>query len=149
MQLAPWNQQTGTGQLDGDMNRFYMVNDTLAWAVGDGVYRLSGFASSVSAEDIATELPVTFDMEPVYPNPFSESATLEFELMQPADVRIEVIDILGRSVRTFPARNYAAGRWSESWDGRTDDGRRVAPGSYIFIVDTGNAIESKQVVLLE
>lgn len=148
-QLAPWNQQAGTGQLDGDMNRFYVVNDTLAWAVGDGVYRLSGFASSVSAEDIATEFPVTFDMKPVYPNPFSESATLEFELTRPADVRIEVIDILGRTVRTFPSRTYSAGRWSQIWDGRTADGRRVASGSYIFIVDTGNAIESKQVVFLE
>ncbi|NNF03573.1 MAG: T9SS type A sorting domain-containing protein [Rhodothermales bacterium] len=148
-QLAPYDPQTGLGQLDGDMNRFFMVNDTIAFAVGNRVYRLSGFATSVSTEDYAEEVPEVFSMEPMYPNPFSESTVLAFNLTQPSSVRVEIVDVLGRTVRTFAVRDYAAGTHSISWDGRSQNGTRVTSGTYLLLVDAAGAVESKQVVFLE
>jgi photosystem II stability/assembly factor-like uncharacterized protein len=147
---ATWAQlgQSGTSvSPDGIVNRFYTVNDTLSYAVGRRVYRLNLASGRMTGVESA-EVPESFILRPVYPNPFTESATLEYELMQAGDVRIRIIDQLGRTVRSFPRRSLPPGPYLERWDGRTDAGTRAAPGAYFIIVDIGSAVETKQVVFL-
>ncbi|MFO8100371.1 MAG: choice-of-anchor D domain-containing protein [Salinibacter sp.] len=45
-------------------------------------------------------VPDEFALEGTYPNPFSQSATLEMQLPKEADVTVEVYDVLGRQVKT-------------------------------------------------
>lgn len=40
-----------------------------------------------------------------YPNPFSSTATLEFDLPDAKNVSISIVDVTGRTVRNIPARN--------------------------------------------
>ncbi len=46
----------------------------------------------------------------VYPNPTAGRATLRLELSEPRDVRIDLVDALGRRVRTLADGAYAGGR---------------------------------------
>ena len=59
--------------------------------------------------DVASELPTTFELLGNYPNPFNPSTTISFDLPQTAEVTIEIIDMLGRSVMTLPAKQMEAG----------------------------------------
>ncbi|MCH8961007.1 MAG: DUF4397 domain-containing protein [Bacteroidetes bacterium] len=59
--------------------------------------------------DVAAELPTTFELLGNYPNPFNPSTTISFDLPQTAEVTVEVIDMLGRSVMTLPAKQMEAG----------------------------------------
>jgi hypothetical protein len=45
-------------------------------------------------------IPDEFALEGTYPNPFSQTATLEMQLPQKASVTVEVYDVLGRQVKT-------------------------------------------------
>jgi photosystem II stability/assembly factor-like uncharacterized protein len=146
-QLAPYNPTTGEGQLDGAMNRFYMVNDTLAYGVGKYLYKLTG-AGQVSTALEMVELPSPFRLDPSFPNPFSESTTLRYSIESGAQVSLRVIDMTGRMHRTYPPTYQERGQHEIVWDGRDDSGKKLPSGSYIFLVDIGSTVEMKQVVLI-
>ena len=68
-----------------------------------------------------------------YPNPFSESAIIQFTLSKNSDVRFEIYDITGKSVRSINAGSFAAGENSfviTRGDLRT--------GMYILRMNAGN-----------
>jgi hypothetical protein len=66
------------------------------------------------------------------PNPFSASTTVQFGLMAPAQVDIEVFDVTGRRVRRLESGVRPAGVHAVTWDGRSDDGIPVANGLYFI-----------------
>ena len=146
-QLGHYNPGNGQGQLDGAMNRFYVVNDTLAYGVGLRMYRLSTH-SALGTNLEATPLPEAFTLDSVYPNPFAEQATLPFTLHRASMVHVQVIDMLGRRHRTFPSRYLQPGVHEIIWDGTDEAGIRVPSGGYIFLVDIGESIETKRVVMV-
>ena len=45
-----------------------------------------------------------------YPNPVSGTTKIEFDLSEPAEVSVNVTDLLGRSVETLPYEMFGAGR---------------------------------------
>jgi parallel beta-helix repeat protein len=71
-----------------------------------------------------------------YPNP--SRGTVEFTLVLPAEaeVRWEVFDLQGRSLRS-ETRRFAAGRSVITWDGRTEDGTPTAAGVYLVHARVG------------
>ena len=147
-QLASYNPGTGNGQMDGAMNRFFVVNDSLAYGVGLRLYKLTTqSATSTSLE--ATPLPEAFTLDNPYPNPFSEQARLPYSLERASMVHFKVIDMLGREHRAFPSQYLQAGSYELVRDGRNEAGVRVAAGGYIFLVDIGESIETKRVVFVK
>lgn len=70
-------------------------------------------------------------LEPVIPNPASGAARIAWTLGRTAPVRIEILDVTGRRVRTLSDGVQAAGRHAVSWDGRDASGVQVPPGVYV------------------
>ena len=60
------------------------------------------------AED-PLELPTEFVLRGNFPNPFNPTTTLQFDLPETAEVSVEIIDVLGRTVLTLPAKQLEAG----------------------------------------
>jgi agmatine/peptidylarginine deiminase len=81
-----------------------------------------------------------------FPNPFTESTRFSFELRFPEDVRLEVIDVAGRRVRTLAAGALPGGPHVFEWDGRDDAGRSVAAGVYYFRLRAAGLAYSRPVV---
>ncbi|NQV14018.1 T9SS type A sorting domain-containing protein [bacterium] len=50
--------------------------------------------------DDGLQHPSTFEVGPAYPNPFNGATTIPYTLIQPADVSLEVYDLLGRKILT-------------------------------------------------
>ena len=86
---------------------------------------------SIGTSLTATEAaPVTeLALEPIAPNPMRERAIVEYALPAAADVRLDVLDLQGRSVAVLDAGTRAAGRHHVLWSGQTGDGK-AAPGIY-------------------
>ena len=57
--------------------------------------------------------PIEFTVHQNYPNPFTTSTNLVFDLPRPADVEIEVLDVLGRQVHRQSARRILGGSGQE------------------------------------
>jgi len=70
-----------------------------------------------------------------YPNPFSESvpAQIPFMVMQPESrVVVNIIDMMGRSVKLLVDDTYGYGVHETMWRGETSTGDAAAPGMYLI-----------------
>ncbi len=67
------------------------------------------FPALITAEEEAAEVPTEFKLNGNYPNPFNPSTRIQFDLPETAEVSVEIIDMLGRSVMTLPAKQLEAG----------------------------------------
>jgi hypothetical protein len=82
-----------------------------------------------------------------YPNPFSQSATIRFDLPKRQAVTLRVFDIQGRRVRDLFVRESLVGPQEFEWDGKDDDGRAAPAGVYFFRLETDGLVDSRKIVL--
>jgi hypothetical protein len=84
-----------------------------------------------------------------YPNPFSRTATIEFELPRAMEAEVTVYDAAGRTVRALRAGQQTSGTHRFEWDGRDDAGRGVASGVYFVRVRSDVGTVSRKLVTLK
>ena len=66
-----------------------------------------------------------------WPSPARERTTFRLALPQADVVRIEILDVTGRAVRTLANDRLPAGESAFTWDLRDRFGGRIAPGVYL------------------
>jgi glucuronoarabinoxylan endo-1,4-beta-xylanase len=76
--------------------------------------------------------PSEFKLEQNYPNPFSTSTAISYQINKQSDVTVTVYDILGREIRTFAAGDQGAGPHGVLWDGKNNAGEIVSRGVYFY-----------------
>jgi len=139
------------------------VNWTLS--PGNGVKtvnaELRNGATVLSASDeIVLDAPVTAvpggdapgsrsGLPAVFPNPFTASATIAYELAAPGAVRLEVLDLAGRRIAVLVDSEAPAGRHEAVWDGRTESGARAARGIYFARLVTAGGVRTAKMVLAD
>ena len=82
------------------------------------------------------------------PNPMAGQGLIHLALPQPGHVRLVVLDVVGRLVRTITDARLDQGRHSLVWDRRDDVGRRVAAGVYLLRLATDTGTVTHKAVLL-
>jgi glycosidase len=87
--------------------------------------------------------PLTFALDPAYPNPFAEAATIAYALPAPSDVRLEVFDLLGRRVAVLVDGPQPAGRHRATF--RADG---LGAGTYLVRLAAAGATATHRVTLL-
>lgn len=83
------------------------------------------------------------------PNPFNPQTTIRFELPAGGRARLCVYDITGCFVRELAAGDFAAGANEASWDGRDEQGLRVAAGTYLARLFSGGTVQTLRVSLVK
>ncbi|RLD11097.1 hypothetical protein DRI50_10365, partial [candidate division KSB1 bacterium] len=84
-----------------------------------------------------------------YPNPFNSRTTITFDVPEAGDVRVDVVNVLGQSVRTLQDKNLAAGAYKVAWDGKDETGEPVVTGMYIIRLRTNDAQLSRKILYLK
>jgi hypothetical protein len=82
------------------------------------------------------------------PNPFEHETAIRFEIVRAARVRLTIHDVAGRVVRTVLDGMEPAGTHVAAWNGRTDSGRRAAPGVYFARLEDGVRRQTLRVSLV-
>lgn len=119
----------------------------------DGIIRWRGapFAAGLAeaveqavAELSTSDAPVTAAASrllPGYPNPFNPMTTIPFQLADGQGglaVKLEILDVRGRVVRTLVDGFRSAGiRHEVQWDGTDETGRRMPSGTYMSRLRVG------------
>ena len=91
-------------------------------------------ASSLESSDIPRQL----ELAPNYPNPFNPTTEIRYGLPSSGDVSIKVFNILGSEVMTLANGYQEAGYHTVQWNGRDASGQRVASGTYVYQIISGN-----------
>ena len=85
----------------------------------------------------------------VHPNPASGGPVrIDWELGRPGLIRLAIYDVAGRLVRELETRGETPGAWESTWDGRDENGLRVAGGVYFAkLVADGHVDAAKMIIL--
>ncbi len=89
------------------------------------------------AEDV-----IISDLLP-YPNPISDTGYFTFKLNETADITIAIYTIRGRKIRTLRS-NGIPGFNQVYWDGRDQDGSRLANNTYLYKIQARHASTGKR-----
>lgn len=84
-----------------------------------------------------------------FPNPFSESTTVNYELKEPSKTTLEIYNIKGQKINTLANCFTKAGKYSITWDSTDNNGNRVASGIYYFKMSAGRYSATRKVILLK
>lgn len=93
-------------------------------------------------------VPLAFGLSPNYPNPFNPSTTIRYQLGGQSAVRLEIVSLLGRRVRTLVDATQEAGSYSARWDGLNDAGRAVASGVYLYRLHADGFVATRKMLLI-
>ncbi|KPJ60212.1 MAG: hypothetical protein AMJ46_07810 [Latescibacteria bacterium DG_63] len=108
------------------------------------------------------ELHTPFQLRQNCPNPFSAQTVISYAIggaaseRSPAEtyeggvvnVHLAVYNLLGQQVRTLLHERQGPGEYSVVWDGRSDDGRRVASGIYTYQLQVDDQVVRRRSVLI-
>jgi hypothetical protein len=95
-------------------------------------------------------IPRTVALHQNVPNPFNPMTEIRYDLPSATKVRLHVLDLNGRVVRTLiSGLMQPGGRHSITWGGRDDRGQKVASGTYIYQLRTSDFVEMRRMVLLK
>jgi len=67
-----------------------------------------------------------------YPNPFSSSTTIQYELKSSSYVTIKIYSLMGNLVRVLSDDYQDAGMQKIVWDGKDAEGKDLGSGSYLY-----------------
>jgi hypothetical protein len=84
---------------------------------------------------------------PNEPNPFNPMTKIRFDLPASGPVRLSVIDLQGRAIRSLADGSLVAGRHAYVWDGRDDAGRSMPSGLYFIRLEAQDRSLSRKILM--
>ena len=98
---------------------------------------------------ITNNTPQNYTLGNNYPNPFNPSTTIKFDLPRSSRVKIEIINILGQSIKNLISEELSAGQHQINWGGRDNSGLDVSSGVYFYRINGENFSETKKMILMK
>jgi len=99
-------------------------------------------------------LPKRFGLSQNYPNPFNPQTTIQYEIggddaQAQVHATLKIYNILGQKVRTLVDEDKSPGAYRIVWDGRDENGERVASGVYLYRFTADEYSETKKMVMMK
>lgn len=141
---AEYAQCVYSADLDGD-GYFDVISasrddDKIAW-YRNRLYNYHNPVKNVGYE----ELPTSYEITSIYPNPFNPSTNISVELPATSFLEIRVFNIIGQQVTTL-----ASGQYNPGYHNFTFDGSNLSSGIYFIQVTVpGKMNKIRKVVLLK
>ncbi len=108
-------------------------------------FKFLAFDSSITR----IEPPQDFRLYQNYPNPFSSSTTIRYDLERPAQVTLIIYNVRSQQVRKIVDQFQNPDNYQHHWDGRDDHGALVASGLYFYRLQAGSFSATKRMVFLK
>jgi len=83
----------------------------------------------------------------IYPNPFSSSTSIYYELLNPAHVTLKIYDLMGNLVSSLVDESQADGRRIAVWNGTKHDGTKANTGLYFYRLQAGSKTYTGKLIL--
>jgi uncharacterized protein (TIGR02145 family) len=93
--------------------------------------------------------PRHFHLYQNHPNPFNPSTVIRYDLKKPAEIRLEIWNILGQKIRTLVNGFQTDLTGRVIWDATNDRGEGVCAGVYIYTLYAEGNRKSKKMVLMD
>ena len=144
----------GEGNIDADPlfcdpegDDFYLAENSPCVGTGFNGANIGAFGigcDSVGIYDEPYLIPELFSLSPNYPNPFNASTTIKYTLPEPADITIDIYNLLGRKVETLIDGFQPAGAHSVIWQAEG-----FSSGIYFYKLTAGDYSQTQRMMLLK
>jgi len=88
--------------------------------------------------------PDKFELHQNFPNPFNSRTKIRFDLPVESDVRLVVMDILGRDASVLASGHLQAGRYEAGWDASN-----LSAGVYFYTITAGSFRKTLKLTLVK
>ena len=93
-------------------------------------------------------LPDDVQLHQNVPNPFNRQTLISFLMRAPGPARVELFALTGQRVAVLSQGFRRAGSHRLHWDGRDDDDRPLASGTYLYRLVTTDGTVTRKLTLL-
>jgi hypothetical protein len=108
--------------------------------------------TGVGEEEDAVLRGTGFSLSHNYPNPFNPVTSIQYTVhsrQTPIPTTLKIYNIRGQLVRTLVDEPKGPGTYQVIWDGRSDQGKAVASGVYLYRLQVGDFSQTKKMVLIK
>ncbi len=109
-----------------------------------GAQEMAAMAAAHLADEAVSTIPTAYALHTSYPNPFNPRTTIRFDLPQADHVTLKVFDVQGREIATLASQAMAAGQHRITWDASG-----FASGTYLYRLEAGSFVQSRQMMLVK
>jgi len=106
------------------------------------------FEIPIIVQVVSTEsehfVPEEFTLHQNYPNPFNPVTTIQYDIPEAGEVRLDVYNILGEKVSTLASGNHEVGRYAVNWDASG-----MSSGMYFYRISSAKFTATKKLVLMK
>ena len=117
-------------------------NETIKLQTGYLLTKQSAATTPIANNENA-RVPTAFGISSISPNPFNTACEIEFDIQNTQNVKMEIMDILGKVVETLINEELQPGHYSIKWSGE-----KLASGTYFARLSNGKEISTKQITYL-
>jgi hypothetical protein len=99
---------------------------------------------AIGIQNLSGTVPQDYFLNQNYPNPFNPTTEFTFGIPRSGNVRITVIDMLGRLVETVADEFKSAGTYSAKFDASA-----ISSGLYLYRLESGDFTETRKMLLIK
>ncbi len=114
------------------------------WRLMDPTPEAPNVNSAVESGESEGEVPSSFALYRIYPNPFNSLVFIRFDIPRLAEVKLAIYDILGREVAVLAKGYYSVGTHQAVWDAS-----KAASGVYFARLEAGDYVHTQKLLLLK
>lgn len=115
-----------------------------SWNYLDPTPGTGNILSDVKDEIIPKEFSIT-----AYPNPFNPVTTIQYQIPQPGNVKLEIFDLLGRRIWYKNISDQPAGKYNLQWNGSDQNNRAASSGVYLLRIESGTLMQVHKLMLIK
>ena len=98
-------------------------------------------------EDV--NLPTKVKLNQNYPNPFNPITKISYEMPSDGFVRVSILDMMGREVKTLVESSQVSGMRSVTWNATDNNDQPVSAGVYLYRIQTIGITKTRKMVFLK
>ena len=94
-------------------------------------------------------IPEEFALHQNYPNPFNPVTSIQFDIPEQSEVRMDIYNLMGQRVATLVNNTLEPGFHAVKWNGTNDFGKQLSSGMYIYRISANNFTSVKKLILMK
>jgi photosystem II stability/assembly factor-like uncharacterized protein len=99
----------------------HFINENVGWIVGGLtssiiLHTKNGGMTTTGISDFSDEITKSYSLEQNYPNPFSSSTQIVYNLTRSSNITLTIYDLSGRKIQTLVDEFKTAGEHTIDWD---------------------------------
>jgi hypothetical protein len=138
---------TGFGVITDAAGNIYVTGESATKATSTDFATIKysqGSASKSSLTNLANEnFSISKSEMRNYPNPFSKSTTIEYQLAHEGNVKLSVFDLSGHEITTLVNEHKSAGTYTKNFNTNM-----LSAGTYFYRIQSGEYTETKKLIIL-